>query len=373
MTDGRMNPGNTTQSTMTHPAASSSTHAASTRPQGDTSARVRLALIVAAAAAGAAVLAVAATYAPAARAADRKAANSYPDHPIRLVVPFPPGGGNDTLGRLVAQRLSTTLGQTVVVENRAGALGNLGTEQVARAKPDGYTLTLGFVANFAMTPSLSKTGYDQNKDFAPISMVAQGFQILVVNPQLPVKNVAELIALAKAKPGELNYASGGNGSPLHLVAELFKMQTGTDIQHVPYKGSAPAAAAVISGETQMVFGGVVSTLPFVPTGRRRALAVTSPSRIAAAPDVPTLNELGYPGIEASSWYGLFAPAGTPPAIVAKLNQEMVKLAKDPDYREQLNKQGQEAMSSTPEELARYVRSESEKWGRVIKTANIKAD
>lgn len=338
------------------------------RPPADTSSRVRLAFLVMAVAAAVAVMTIAALYAPAARAAD-----PYPNHPIRLVVPFPPGGGNDTLGRLVAQRLSTTLGQQVIVENRAGALGNLGTEQVARAKADGYTLTLGFVANFAMTPFLSKTGYDQYKDFSPISMVAQGYQILVVNPQLPVKSVADLIALAKAKPGELNYASGGNGSPLHLVAELFKMQTGTDIQHVPYKGSAPAATAVISGETQMVFGGVVSTLPFVPTGRLRALAVTSPNRIAAAPDVPTLNELGYPGIEASSWYGLFAPAGTPPAIVAKLNQEMVKLAQEPDYREQLNKQGQEAMSSTPDELARYVRAESEKWGRVIKTANIKAD
>ena len=301
------------------------------------------------------------------------AADAYPSRIIRLIVPYPPGGGNDTLGRLVAQRLSTTLGQQVVVENKAGAGGNLGTELAARAKPDGYTLTLGFVANLAMTPSLGKVGYDPVKDFAPISMVAQGYQILVVNPALPVKSVADLVALAKAKPGELNYASGGNGSPLHLVGELFKLQTGTNIQHVPYKGSAPAATAVISGETQMVFGGLVSSLPFVQSGRLRALAVTSPTRIDAAPDVPTLNELGYPGIEASSWYGLFAPAGTPPAIVARLNTELVKLAQDPEYREQLNKQGQEAMSSTPTELTQYLNSEVDKWARVIKTANIRAD
>ncbi len=301
------------------------------------------------------------------------AADHYPSRVIKLVVPFPPGGGNDTLGRLVAQRLSTGLGQPVIVENRAGAGGNMGTEQVANSKPDGYTLTLGFVANMAMTPSLGKVNYDPIKDFAPISMVAQGYQILVVNPQVPANNVAELIALAKSKPGKLNYASGGSGSPLHLVGELFKYKTGTDIQHIPYKGSAPAATAVIAGDTEMVFGAVVSILPFIQSNRVRALAVTSPNRIAAAPDIPTLNELGYPGIEASSWYGLYAPAGTPAAIVKRLNEEMVKIAKNPDFKEQLNKQGQEAISSTPKELAAFTKSEFDKWERVIKTANIKAD
>ena len=301
------------------------------------------------------------------------AAQTYPDHVIRLIVPFPPGGGNDTLGRLVAQRLSSTLGQQVIVDNRVGAGGNLGTELAARAKPDGYMLTLGFVANMAMTPSLGKVNYDPLTSFAPISMVAQGYQILSVNPSFPAQSVAELIALAKAKPGVLNYGSGGSGSPLHLVGELFKLRTGTDIQHIPYKGSPQATAAVLAGETEMVFGSVVATLPFVKTGKLRALAVTSPKRIAAAPDVPTLNELGYPGIEASSWYGLYAPAGTPPAIIARINTEMVKLAQDPDYREQLGRQGQEAISSTPEELQRYMRSELDTWSRVIKTANIKAD
>lgn len=300
-------------------------------------------------------------------------AQDYPTKPIRLVIPYPPGGGNDTLGRIVAQRLSTALGQQVFVDNKPGAGGNLGTEQVAHARPDGYTLTLGFVANLAMTPHMGKVGYDPIKDFAPISMVAQGYQILVVNPAFPAKTVPELVAMAKAKPGALNFASGGNGSPLQLVAELFKIAAGIDMMHIPYKGSSPAATAVIAGETQMVFGGVVSSLPFIKSGRLRALAVTSPQRLDVLPDIPTLVELGYPGVEASSWYGLFAPAGTPPAIIARLNKEMVALGKNPEHREQLAKQGQEAVYSTPEELARYTKSESDKWARVIKTAKIEAD
>ena len=300
-------------------------------------------------------------------------AQDYPNKPIRLVIPYPPGGGNDTLGRLVAQRLSTSLGQQVFVDNKPGAGGNLGTELVARAKPDGYTLTLGFVANMAMTPHMGKLGYDPIKDFAPISMVAQGYQILVVNPAFPAKTVAELVSLAKARPGEINFASGGNGSPLQMSAELYKIAAGIDIMHIPYKGSSPAAAAVLAGDTQMVFGGVVSSLPFVKTGKLRALAVTSPKRIDAAPEVPTMTELGYPGVVASSWYGLFAPGGTPPAIIEKLNKEMVALGKNPEHRAQLEKQGQEAVYSTPDELANYVKSESAKWSRVIKTAKIEAD
>ncbi len=300
-------------------------------------------------------------------------AQDYPNKPIRLVIPYPPGGGNDTLGRIVAQRLSVALGQQVFVDNKPGAGGNLGTEMVAKAKPDGYTLTLGFVANMAMTPHMGKINYDPIKDFAPISMVAQSYQILVVNPSLPAKNVAELVALAKAKPGVLNFASGGNGSPLQLVAELFKLSAGIDMAHIPYKGSSPAAAAVVAGDTQMVFGGVVSSLPLVKAGRLRALAVTSPKRIEALPDVPTLVELGYTGVEASSWYGLFAPAGTPAAIISRLNKEMLALGKDPEHREQLVKQGQEMVSSSPEELARYTKAEYDKWGRVIKTAKIEAD
>jgi tripartite-type tricarboxylate transporter receptor subunit TctC len=301
------------------------------------------------------------------------AQEAYPVRPIRLVIPYPPGGGNDTLGRIVAQRLSASLGQQVFVDNKPGASGNLGTEQVARAKPDGYTLTLGFVANMSITPHMGKVNYDPQKDFAPISMVAQGYQILVVNPSFPARTVPELVAMAKAGPGTLNFASGGNGSPLQLAAELFKIAAGIDMMHIPYKGSTPAAAAVLSGETQMVFGGVVSSLPFVKSGKLRALAVTSPRRIDAAPDVPTMTELGYPAVVASSWYGLFAPAGTPPAIIARLNREMVALGKNPEHRAQLDKQGQEAVYSTPQELRNYVKSESDKWGRVVKTAKIEAE
>jgi len=297
----------------------------------------------------------------------------YPTQPIRLIVPYPPGGGNDTLGRLVAQHLSRSLGQQVYVDNKAGAGGNLGTGMAAQAKPDGYTLTLGFVANIAMTPHLGKVNYNPLKDFAPISMVAQGYQVLVVNPSFPAKSVKELIAMAKAKPGSINFGSGGNGSPLHLVAELFKNVVGINIVHIPYKGSSPAATAVIAGETEMLFGGVVSSLPFIHSGRLRALAVTSPRRIDAAPDIPTLTELGYPGVEASSWYGLYAPAGTPAPIVLRLNQEMLTLSRNPEFRAQLVKQGQEAVYSTPEELARFSKQEFEKWGQVISTAQIKAN
>ena len=302
----------------------------------------------------------------------RAVAQDFPNKPIRLVVPFPPGGGNDALGRLIAQRLSVALGQQVFVDNKAGAGGNLGTELVARSKPDGYTLTLGFAPNFAITPHLGKVNYDPFKDFAPISMVAQGYQILVVNPAFPAKTLPELVAMAKAKPGTINFASGGNGSPLHLAAELFKMASGVDITHIPYRGSAPAAAAVVAGETEMMFGGVVSSLSFIRVNRLRPLAVTSPKRIDALPDTPTLAELGYPGAQASSWYGLFAPAGTPATIISRLNREMVALGKNAEHKEQLSKQGQEAAYSTPEELAQFVKAESEKWARVIKTAHIEA-
>jgi tripartite-type tricarboxylate transporter receptor subunit TctC len=321
-------------------------------------AMTRLAAVVA--------LAIAAT-------AGAHAQQDYPNRPVRLVVPFPPGGGNDTLGRIVAQRLTPALGQQVIVDNRPGAGGNIGTDQVAKSPPDGYTLTLGFVANFAMTPSLQKVAYDPLRDFAPISLVALSYQILVVHPSLPAKSVQELVALAKAKPGFYNYGSGGNGSPLHLAAELFKQAASIDVVHVPYKGSAPAAAAILAGDTQMLFGGLVSSLPHVRTGKLRALAVTAPKRMEAAPDVPTLAELGYQGVEPSSWYGLFAPAGTPAAIVQRLNREVVAFSAQPDYREQLRNQGQEATPSTPEELARFVKTEFDKYARVIRAANIKAD
>jgi tripartite-type tricarboxylate transporter receptor subunit TctC len=297
------------------------------------------------------------------------AAEEYPSKPIRMVVAYSAGGGNDALARLVAQRFSEAMGQPVVVENKPGYDGDIGAAFVAGSKPDGYTIFLGFVVNMAQRHHMGNVGYDPLKDFAPISMVARAYNILAVNPELPVKSVAELIALAKAKPGELNHASTGTD----LVAELFKRSTGTNIVMVPYKGSSPMANSVVAGDTQMLFGGMVSTLPLVNGGKLRALAITSPKRVAAAPDIPTLIELGYPGVEASSWYALYAPAGTPTPIVAKLNGEMVKLGKDPDYLAKLASSGQESITGTPEELAAYLKVENGKWAQVIKTAGFKLE
>jgi tripartite-type tricarboxylate transporter receptor subunit TctC len=297
----------------------------------------------------------------------------YPSKPIRLIVPFAPGGGNDTLARLIAQRLTSGLGQQIVVENRPGAGGVTATEQVARAAPDGYTLLLGFVGPLTMSPGMQKVGYDPITGFEPISLVAQGYQVLAVNPSVPAKSVSELVALAKAKPGALNYASGGTGTPLHLVPELFKLAAGVDIVHVPYKGSGPAATAVLAGDAQMMFGSMVATVPLVKSGRLRALAVSSPTRIEALPDVPTLVELGYKGVEASSWYGILAPAGTPQPIVARLSSELAKVVKATEYREALAAQGQEAESSTPEAFREFIRAELAKWTRVVNAANIRTE
>jgi len=300
-------------------------------------------------------------------------AQDYPTKPVRIIVPFAPGGGNDTLARLIAHKLSVNLGEQFIVENRPGGGGITATDQVAHATPDGYTLLLGFVGPLTMSPAMRKVGYDPLTSFEPISLVAQGYQVLAVNPSVPAKSVSELVALAKSKPGVLNYASGGAGTPLHLVPELFKLAAGVDIVHVPYKGSGPAATAVLAGDAQMMFGSMVATVPQVKSGRLRALAVTSPKRIEALPDVPTLTELGYKGVEASSWYGIVAPAGTPHPIVAKLSAELAKVVASPDYREALAHHGQEAESSTPEQFREFIRSELEKWTRVVNAAHIRLE
>jgi len=300
-------------------------------------------------------------------------AQDYPSKPVRLIVPYAPGGGNDTLARVIAQKLSVNFNEQFIVENHPGGGGVNATEQVARATPDGYTLLFGFVGPLTMSPAMKKVGYDPLTSFAPISLVAQGYQVLAVNPSVPVKSVSELVALAKAKPGVLNYASGGTGTPLHLVPELFKLAAGVDIVHVPYKGSGPAATAVLAGDAQMMFGSMVATVPLVKAGRLRALAVTSPKRIEALPDLPTLVELGYKGVEASSWYGILAPAGTPQPIVAKLSAELAKVVASPDYRATLERHGQEPESSTPEQFREYIRSELEKWTRVVRAANIRTE
>ena len=300
-------------------------------------------------------------------------AQTYPSRPVRLLVPFAPGGGNDFLARMVGVRLSEALGQQFITDNRPGAGGNLATDLAAKATPDGYTLLLGFVGPLAISPSLGKVPYDPVKDFTAISMLASSYRVLVIHPPVPARSVKELIALAKAKPGQLNYASGGSGTPLHLVPELFKAVAGIEITHIPYKGSSPAATAVIVGEAQLLFGNITSSLPHVRAGRLVALAVTSPKRSLLAPELPTLAEAGLPGVDVASWYALVAPAATPKAIVNKLNAAVVNLVASNDYREQLTKQAFEPMSSNPEQFPAFLRVETAKWARVIKSAGVKAD
>ncbi len=300
-------------------------------------------------------------------------AQDYPTKPIRLIVPAAPGGGNDAIARVVAQNLSTALGQPVVVENRGGAGGNVGTDAVAKAAPDGYTLLLAFSGPLAMTPGLAKVPYDPINGFAHIGLLAKGYQILVVHPSLPARTVQELVALAKAKPGTINYATAGSGTPLHLAAELFRLAAGIEIVHIPYKGSSPAATAVLAGDAQMIFGGLVSSLPHVKTGRLRALAVTSPQREPMAPDVPTMAEAGFPNVDPVSWYGISAPAGTPAPIVDRLGSELRRLVASKEYRELLAGQAQEAVGSTPAEFRAFIAADLQKWTRVIREAGIKAD
>jgi tripartite-type tricarboxylate transporter receptor subunit TctC len=300
-------------------------------------------------------------------------AQDYPTKPLRLVVPFAPGGGNDTLARHLAAKLGTALGQQVVVDNKAGANGAVGTEYVAKAAPDGYTLLLGFVGPLAVLPHMSKLGYDPLTQLAPVGLIANAYQVLAVNPNVPAKTVAELVALAKAQPGKLAYASGGAGTPLHLVPELFKLAAGVDLLHVPYKGSSPAALATIAGDTQVIFGAMFSTLPQVKAGKLRALAVTSPKRLATAPDLPTLQEAGYSGVEASSWYGLLVPAATPAALVSKLNQALQKATQGNEFREVLDKQGLDSLDTSAEAFRLFLLKESTQWARVIKSARLTLD
>jgi len=301
------------------------------------------------------------------------AAQDWPARPVKLIVPASPGGGNDAIARLVAQHLSTALGQQFVVENRGGAGGNVGTDAVAKSPPDGYTLLLAFSGPLAMTPGLAKTPYDPIASFAHVGLLAKGYQILVVHPSVPVHSLKELIDYAKAKPGALNYASAGNGSPLHMAAELFRVAAGIEMVHIPYKGSSPAATAVLAGDAQLLFGGLVSSLPHVKAGRLRALAVTSPARAPQAPDVPTLAESGFPGVDPVSWYGISAPAGTPAPIVERLSRELVRLVAAKEYRDLLHTQAQEPVSSTPAEFTAFVAADLRKWQQVIRDAKIKAD
>ncbi len=297
----------------------------------------------------------------------------YPTKPIRLIVPFAPGGGNDYLARLVGQKLGERLGQAFVVDNRAGASGIVATDMVAKAAPDGYTLLLGFVGPLALNPNLEKVPYNPVRDFAAAGLLASSYHILVVHPAVPARSVKELIAAAKARPGEINYASSGSGATLHLIGELFKSVASINLTHIPYKGAGPAAIAVISGEAQMLFSSTTAVLPHIRTNRLAALAVTSPNRSPLVPEVPTLVESGMRGVEVGSWYALVAPAATPREIIARLNAELIKLAATPDYRQQLEKQAFEPLTSNPEQFSAFVQGELNKWGKVIKAAGVKSD
>jgi tripartite-type tricarboxylate transporter receptor subunit TctC len=300
-------------------------------------------------------------------------AASYPAKPVIFVVPFAPGGPTDTLGRLLTQKLGERLGKPFIVENRPGAGGNTGSAQVARAAPNGYTLLLGTVSTHGINPSLYKNmPYDHKKDFAPVSQISLVPNMLVVNPKLPVNSVPELIAYLKQNPGKVFYATPGSGTSIHLASELFKMRTGTDMTHVPYKGSAPAMQDVISGQVQLMFDNTVTAWPHVRAGNVRAIGVTSPTRLAIAPDVPAIAEF-LPGFSASAWHGVLVPAGTPPAIVDKLSLEIQQIMKDPDMVAQMAKFEIVPVGNTPAEFAAFIAEENDRWAAVVAKLGLKVE
>jgi tripartite-type tricarboxylate transporter receptor subunit TctC len=298
----------------------------------------------------------------------------YPAKPLRMIVAYPPGGGTDIVGRMLAQKLGESLGQRVVVENRGGASGNIGTELAARAAPDGYTILMGNVAPNAINVSLFKDlPFDPVADFAPVSLVASTPNILVVHPSTPARTVKEVIALAKAKPGTLNFASAGTGSSSHLAGELFRILAGADIVHVPYKGAGPAMVDVLSGQVQLYFATMPAAMPHVKPGKLAPVAVTSARRSRALPGLPTIAESGVPGYEASTWYGVLAPAHTPAAVVARLHGDIVKILADAALHARLADQGFDPVGSSPEEFGAYIKSEILKWGKVIRDAGIRPE
>jgi tripartite-type tricarboxylate transporter receptor subunit TctC len=297
----------------------------------------------------------------------------YPSKPIKIVVPYPPGGFNDTLGRTLAAKFSDAWGQPSFVENKPGGNTVIGTDFVAKAPADGYTL-LVVAFPFAVTPSLYKTlPYDTVKDFQPIALAAQSPNLLVVNPSLEVKSVADLVAMAKAKPDSLSYASTGNGSSNHISMELFKSLAGVRMVHIPYKGSAPAVTDLLGGQVQVMFDNVPNVLPQVKAGRLRALAQSGGKRSALIPDIPTVAEAGVEGYEVTVWFGLVAPAGTPKEIVQKLNAEVLRILAMPDVRERFLAQGVEPLGSTPEQFGEHIRAQMAKWAKVVQDAGVKAE
>jgi tripartite-type tricarboxylate transporter receptor subunit TctC len=301
-------------------------------------------------------------------------AQAYPTKPIRLVVGFPAGGPTDIVARTIAPRMSEAVGQQIIVDNRGGAGGVIATEQVAKAPPDGYTLLMGTIGGIAVAMSLVPTrGYDTLRDLAPVTQAVTVTNLLVVHPSVPAKNVKELLAIARARPGHLNYASSGNGTVTHLAGELFKLMGKVDITHVPFKGGAPALTALISGEVDLSYENSLVVTPHVKAGKVRALAVTGSKRSQLMPELPTISESGLPGYDASGWYGLFVPAATPKPIVTRLNQEAVKALRVPDVMRTLSSQGAEPIASAPEQFGAFVKSEIDKWANLVKVAHMKMD
>lgn len=301
------------------------------------------------------------------------AAEPYPARPLRLILPFPPGGGTDILGRIIAERLGANLAQPVVVENRGGAGGNVGAEAAAKAAPDGYTIVL-VAPSLAISPSLyAKLNYDPVKDFAPITLVGSVPNVLITHPATPARTLADFIALARSKPGGMNFGSGGSGTSNHLAGELFNIITGVKLVHVPYKGVNLAMNDALSGEVQLVVIGIPAAAPHIRAGRLRALALIAPQRSPALPDVPTVAEAGLPNFEVTTWYGVLAPAGTPRPIVLRLNAELRRVMHAADIRERLANIATDPVTNTPEEFAEYIRLEIAKWGKVVREAGLRAD
>jgi tripartite-type tricarboxylate transporter receptor subunit TctC len=296
-----------------------------------------------------------------------------PGKPIRIIVPTAPGGGNDVMSRIIAQKLTERMKTSVIVENKSGADGAIGSEYVAKAAPDGYTILFGYIATHGINPALSKLPYDAVKDFSPITLVAEAQGVLVVNPKLPVNSVKELIAYAKARPGVLNYASAGNGTAPHMSGELFKLLTGTQMVHVPYKGSAPGVTDTLAGVTQLMFPSLVAASQHIRSGKLRGLAVTSAKRLAVLPEVPTVEESGYPGFQHYTWVAVFVPSGTPVSIVSRINTDIEKSLAQPELRERLAALAFDPVGGLQESVARYVKAEIAKWATIVKETGAKAE
>ena len=302
------------------------------------------------------------------------AADAYPVRPVRFVVPFPPGGSVDTLARTIGPRLGDALGQQIVVDNRPGGNGNIGMEIVAQARPDGHTLVFAYIANVAIAPSLfDKLQYDPVKDFAPITQIATSPNVLTAHPSVPAKNLKELIALAKAKPGSVTFASTGIASVGHLTGELLNTLAGVKMTHVPYKGGGQAVIGLLGGHVNVMFSGFSAAMPHLKSEKIRALAVTGPKRSPALADVPTIAEQGFPGVEATAWYGVLAPANTPKAVVTRLHGELARIVRLPEVTQRLDALGFEVVGSTPEEFGAYIKAEIKKWAKVVKASGAKAE